>query len=150
MAEGERTDCQSSEDSTTKDAFSTEEDTDMDDIDVEVDNVDSDVARLPRETMKKYEDDVRRDYPGLYELNKRYFENVVGVRVRRDRRLHAIGGDAAVRAAAAERAELGPMFPKYSAAIKAAIEARHTRAQDAAGNHGTRDGAVRESCDARG
>ena len=89
------------------------------------------------ETWKTYARELRRDYPGLYEVSEKHFNIIIKRRVRRDQDLDEIGGEQSVRDAAAERKDgAGGVIQKYVNVFREATAAREQHARDV-----TRDGA---------
>jgi hypothetical protein len=100
----------------------------------EGDGVDIDIDD---ETWKTYARELRRDYPGLYEVSEKHFNIIIKRRVRRDQDLDEIGGEQSVRDAAAERKDgAGGVIQKYVNVFRGATAAREQHARDV-----TRDGA---------
>jgi len=100
----------------------------------EGDGVDIDIDD---ETWKTYARELRRDYPGLYEVSEKHFNIIIKRRVRRDQDLDEIGGEQSVRDAAAERKDgAGGVIQKYVNVFREATAAREQHARDV-----TRDGA---------
>ena len=92
---------------------------------------------IDEKTWERYARELKRDYPGLFDVSEKHFNIIVTRRVRRDRDLNEIGGEQSVRDAAAERKDgAGGVIPKYVNAFQEATAAREQHARDVA-----RDGA---------
>ena len=85
------------------------------------------------ETWETYARELKRDYPGLFDVSEKHFNIIVRRRVRRDQDLDEIGGEQSVRDAAAERKDgAGGVIPKYVNLFQEATAAREQHARDVA------------------
>jgi hypothetical protein len=85
------------------------------------------------ETWETYARELKRDYPGLFDVSEKHFNIIVRRRVRRDQDLDDIGGEQSVRDAAAERKDgAGGVIPKYVNLFQEATAAREQHARDVA------------------
>ena len=88
---------------------------------------------IDEKTWERYARELKRDYPGLFDVSEKHFNIIVTHRVRRDRDLNEIGGEQSVRDAAAERKDgAGGVIPKYVNLFQEATAAREQHARDVA------------------